>query len=125
MTGREIASDRSADVLVVGAGAAGVEDLGGSDVVLSDGSRIQPEAVIAATGYRRGLESLVGHLGVLGQDGTPEYIGERTHPRAPGFYFVGYANPLSGQLRGIRLDANGVARAIARAARDRDYVGLM
>jgi hypothetical protein len=37
-----------------------------SDVLLADGTRIQPDAVIAATGYRRGLEPLVGHLGVLG-----------------------------------------------------------
>jgi hypothetical protein len=80
---------------------AGVEAFSDSDVVLSDGSRIQPEAVIAATGYRRALEPLVGHLGVLREDGNPEYIGERTDPRTPGLYFVGYATPLSGQLRGI------------------------
>lgn len=92
---------------------AAVEALDGSEVVLSDGSRIEPDAVVAATGYRRGLEPLVGHLGVLGEDGNPQYIGERSHPGAPGLYFVGYATPLYGQLRGIRLDAKRVARAIA------------
>jgi putative flavoprotein involved in K+ transport len=64
------------------------------------------------------LEPLVGHLGMLGEDGNPEYIGERSNPRNPGVYFVGYATPLSGQLRGIRLDAKRVARAVARTARE-------
>ena len=43
----------------------GVESFERSAVVLADGSRISPEVVIAATGYRRGLEPLVGDLGVL------------------------------------------------------------
>src|SRR6266511_4069806 len=42
-----------------------VERFEGADVVLADGGRLQPDAVIAATGYERGLEPLVGHLGVL------------------------------------------------------------
>ena len=42
-----------------------------SDVVLADGARVQPDAVIAATGYRRGLNVLVGHLGVLDSNGVP------------------------------------------------------
>lgn len=50
---------------------AAVEGFDGPSVLLADGTRIQPEAVIAATGYRRGLEPLVGHLGVLGEDGIP------------------------------------------------------
>jgi putative flavoprotein involved in K+ transport len=93
---------------------AAVEAFDGADVVLADGSRIHPEAVVAATGYRRGLDTLVGHLGVLEDDGTPQYLGASTHPRAPGLHFVGYATPLSGQLRGIRLDAKRMARAVAR-----------
>ena len=37
----------------------------GATVALSDGTRIEPDAVICATGYLHGLEPLVGHLGVL------------------------------------------------------------
>jgi cation diffusion facilitator CzcD-associated flavoprotein CzcO len=40
-------------------------------VVLADSSRIEPDVVIAATGYRPGLDPLVGHLGVLDADGHP------------------------------------------------------
>jgi cation diffusion facilitator CzcD-associated flavoprotein CzcO len=94
---------------------AAVEALDGRDVILADGRRLQPDAVIAATGYARGLEPLVGHLGVLAADGVPSILGASAHPRAPGLHFVGYATPLSGQLRGIRLDAKHVARAVARA----------
>jgi putative flavoprotein involved in K+ transport len=85
----------------------------GSDVLLADGTRIQPGAVIAATGYRRGLEPLVGHLGVLDENGIPLVSGGTQHPSAPGLFFNGYRANLSGQLRLMRPDA----RAIARAAR--------
>ena len=50
---------------------AAVVGFDGPDVLLGDGARIQPEVVIAATGYRRGLEPLVGHFGVLDEDGIP------------------------------------------------------
>lgn len=35
---------------------AAVEGFDGPGVLLADGTRIQPDVVIAATGYRRGLE---------------------------------------------------------------------
>jgi len=44
---------------------APVERFEASEVVLVDGIRLQPDAVICATGYGRGLEPIVGHLGVL------------------------------------------------------------
>jgi len=98
---------------------AAVEHFEGPDVVLADGSRLQPDAVIAATGYRRGLEPLVGHLGVLRENGEPQVIGGAIHPSAPGLYFVGYAVRLSGPLRRIRIDARRMARAVKRARRRR------
>ncbi|MEO5610414.1 MAG: NAD(P)/FAD-dependent oxidoreductase, partial [Ornithinibacter sp.] len=39
---------------------AAVERLEGPDVVLADGARIAPDAVVVATGYSAGLEGLVG-----------------------------------------------------------------
>ena len=38
---------------------------------LADGMHLDPQSVICATGYRRALEPLVGHLGVLGERGLP------------------------------------------------------
>ena len=86
----------------------------GARVLLSDGASIEPDAVIVACGYRRGLEPLVGHLGVLGSDGSPAVHGARTHVHAPGLYFIGYTNPVSGMFREIAIDARRIARAITR-----------
>jgi len=86
----------------------------GAGVLLADGTRIEPDAVIAATGYRRGLEPLVGHLGVLDDNGVPLVSGGDPHPSAPGLFFVGYRADLSGQLRLMRLDARAIAKALRR-----------
>ena len=83
-------------------------------VVLADGTRIQPEAVIAATGYRRGLERLVGHLGVLDAEGRPTVWGGNEHPSAPGLFFNGFRADLGGQLRLMRIDARAIARSVKR-----------
>jgi putative flavoprotein involved in K+ transport len=93
-----------------------VEGFDGPDVLLADGSRVQPDAVIAATGYRRGLEPLVGHLpGVLLPDGTPAVDGGRENPAAPGLFFAGYVARVSGQLRQMRFEAKRIARSVSRA----------
>jgi putative flavoprotein involved in K+ transport len=84
----------------------------GPDVLLADGMKIQPDAVIAATGYRRGLEPLVGHLGVLSEHGTPLVSGGNDHPSAKGLFFNGYRSNLSGQLRLMRPDARAIAGAV-------------
>jgi putative flavoprotein involved in K+ transport len=86
-------------------------------VVLADGSRIQPEVVIAATGYRRGLERLVGHLGVLDADGKPTVWGGKQHRSASGLFFNGFRADLSGQLRLMRIDARAIARSVKRRSR--------
>lgn len=59
----------------------------GGDAVLGDGRRINPDAVIAATGYRTGLQPLVGHLRVLASDGVPVRLAPV--PAADGLYFHG------------------------------------
>src|SRR5690606_14969428 len=48
---------------------------GGDVLVGSDRHRVQVDAVIAATGYRTGLEPLVGHLDVLDAHGRPVVTG--------------------------------------------------
>ncbi|GGZ75851.1 flavin-containing monooxygenase [Streptomyces bluensis] len=93
---------------------AAVEGFEGGKVVLADGDRIEPEAVVAATGYRRALEGLVGHLGVLDERGKPVVHGARTPKNAPGLYFTGFTNPISGMLRELALDAQKIAKAVAR-----------
>ncbi|MBC9716384.1 NAD(P)/FAD-dependent oxidoreductase [Streptomyces sp. TRM66268-LWL] len=93
---------------------AAVESFEDGKVVLADGSSIAPEAVIAATGYARALEPLVGHLGVLDDHGRPVVHGGQTSASAPGLYFNGFVNPISGMFREMALDAERIARALAR-----------
>ena len=94
-----------------------VEGFDGRDILLGDGTRAQADVVIAATGYRRGLAPLVGHLGVLDERGTPLASGGKQHPNAPGLYFTGYRTELSGQLRLMRFDARSIAKAVRRSLR--------
>jgi putative flavoprotein involved in K+ transport len=87
---------------------AAVAGFDGDDVLLADGSRIRPEVVIAATGFRPGLEQLVGHLGVLDPRGLP-----RDDEPAPGLHFIGYRVTLGGMLRMIGRASQPLARQIA------------
>lgn len=96
---------------------AAVASFDGAEVVLADGSRITPDTVIAATGYRRALEGLVGGLGVLDERGRPRVHGARTPAEAPGLYFTGFTNPISGNLRELALDAEKIAKAVAGTLR--------
>ena len=50
---------------------AGVESFDRTGVRLADGTSIEADAVVAATGYRCGLEPLVGHLEALDRRGVP------------------------------------------------------
>ena len=93
---------------------AGLESLDERGVELADGTRLEPDAVIAATGSGRGLERLVGHLGVLDADGVPRKHGGEA--AAPGLRFVGYL-PRPGQIGAMGRQAERAARAIAAELR--------
>lgn len=71
-----------------------------STIELIDGSCVQADVVIAATGYRTGLETLIGNTGVLDDSGTPVINGAQQldscrglwltgmRPRLPGFFYM-------------------------------------
>lgn len=90
---------------------AAVESFDGDLVELADGTVVRPDAVIAATGFRRGLEPLVGDLGVLDEAGRPIVNGLPS--AAAGLWFAGYDEPLIGPLRSFRLQAAPIARDVA------------
>ncbi|MCL8016312.1 NAD(P)/FAD-dependent oxidoreductase [Streptomyces sp. AS02] len=93
---------------------AAVDGFEDGKVTLADGTRVSPDAVIAATGYVRALEDLVGHLDVLDARGKPVVQGAHTPADAPGLYFTGFTNPISGNLREMAIDAQKIAKVIAR-----------
>ena len=70
--------------------------------------------MICATGYRRALEPLVGHLDVLGERGLPKVrsAGRRARLRFAGFLFR------PGALGYMGKQARRSARAIARELRE-------
>ncbi|MHB8471171.1 MAG: NAD(P)/FAD-dependent oxidoreductase, partial [Gaiellaceae bacterium] len=94
---------------------AAVEAFDGDEVLLADGSRITPDAVIAATGFRAALDDLVGHLGVLGPRGLP--LETDGTPATQGLWFVGFRPTLGGQLREGSIAARKVAAAVAASLR--------
>jgi putative flavoprotein involved in K+ transport len=98
---------------------AAVSEFDGDAVVLADASRVEAEVVIAATGYRCGLEPLVGHLDLLEAEGRPRVHAGEALPQAPNLHFVGYRAGVAGPLQQMRLDAKAVARAARAAARTR------
>jgi cation diffusion facilitator CzcD-associated flavoprotein CzcO len=99
---------------------AAVESLDRAGVTLADGTRIDPEAVICATGYRPELEPLVGHLDVLGERGMPKAVGPQ--PAAEGLRFIGYVVRPGGLGYGgkqARLAAKAISREV-RSERPRE-----
>lgn len=80
-------------------------------VSLADGTRLRPDVVICATGYRTGLEPLVGHLGVLDAGGVPARLAPE--PAANRLWFIGYQrrpNLIGHAARQSREVANQIAR---------------
>ena len=97
---------REGRIEIVGA----VEALDEKGVMLAGGSRIEPDAVITATGYRTGLEPMVGHLGVLRENGEPLV---NVAEAAPGLRFVAYIHH-PGLIGLMGREAKEIARGIAK-----------
>lgn len=91
-----------------------VERFTADGVVLADGSVEHPDAVVAATGFHRGLETLVGGLDVVAAKGRPVINADEQLDAHPGLFFLGYSNPLTGNLRQLGIDARKIARAASR-----------
>jgi cation diffusion facilitator CzcD-associated flavoprotein CzcO len=75
----------------------------------SDGSEEPFDAIVAATGYRSSLPSLVHVPGALVADGRPSSLSPR-----PGLFFVGFRESVRGQLFEAKREARRVAAEIAR-----------
>ncbi len=82
---------------------AGVSSLDADGVQLTDGTRLRPDAIVAATGFGNGLAPLVGHLGVLDDEGLPL--------SRPGLYFLGYG-------KGVGVIGPNARRATEQVCRD-------
>jgi cation diffusion facilitator CzcD-associated flavoprotein CzcO len=80
-----------------------------TDAVFADGTSEPFDAIIAATGFSTGLESIIDTPGVLDETGEPR--GMSGEPTAhPGLYFIGFTHSLRGHL----FEANRASRRLAR-----------
>ena len=89
---------------------AAVESFTKDAVVLSDGSTVTADVVLVATGFQRGLESLVGDLGVVAPGGRPLINADEQLPGLEGLFFLGYSNPITGNIRQVSIDAKKIAK---------------
>jgi cation diffusion facilitator CzcD-associated flavoprotein CzcO len=112
-----IATDDGAVAAIRAGRVAVVPVIGGFEggrVLFEDGSTLSPDVVIAATGYRTGLEGMVGHLGVLDPRGRPRFNGGENDPALPGLWFTGMRADLRGCFANAIDKAQAIARGIAR-----------
>ncbi|MCV3210302.1 NAD(P)/FAD-dependent oxidoreductase [Mesorhizobium sp. YC-39] len=86
-------------------------------VILGDGKMIAPDIVIAATGYRTGLEQMVGGLGVLDGKGVPLFNGGEADPKLPGLWFTGMRPSIRGCFANASIQAKAIAQQIVGQGR--------
>jgi putative flavoprotein involved in K+ transport len=94
--------------------APAVESFTKDSVVFADGTSVTPDTVIVATGFQRGLENLVGHLDILGEKGRPLINADVQLIGLEGLYFLGYSNPIEGNIRQVGIDATKIAKRVAK-----------
>ena len=97
---------RAGRVRVVGA----VQGFTPTSVLLADGTSVQPEVVVAATGYGTGLRELFDDPALFDETGVPLVHGGRA--ARPGLFFTGYDVNLGGMLRQVAIDGRRIARAV-------------
>jgi putative flavoprotein involved in K+ transport len=86
-----------------------VERLTQTGAAFADGTSGRFDAIIAATGFATGLESLIDAPGAIDEAREPR--GTSGEPTAhPGLYFVGFTHSLRGHL----FEANRASRRLAR-----------
>ena len=82
-------------------------------VRLVNGTELEPDLVVCATGYRSGLTQLVGHLSVLNDQDVPIFDGVEDSNDHPGLWFFGFVNHfLSGSIHERRNEARLLAEKI-------------
>lgn len=79
---------------------------------------LQPDIIVAGTGFRTGFSELIQVPGIIDEKGKPKVISDQEFPEAPRLYFIGQVNPLSGQLNEIRQEAGKIARKLRKQLRN-------
>lgn len=94
--------------------APGIQQINQETVTFSDGRELRFDAIIMATGYRPGLQPLLGKTlanAVLNEKGYPKSCWFNT-PDLRGLYFLGFTTPLTGIIRSLNIDSAKIAQHI-------------
>lgn len=84
-----------------------------TDVIYTDGSKEAVDVVIAATGFRTGLDKFLKVPEVIDDIGRPRFrSGDPTS--APGLYFIGFDDTVRGQLFEINRESKQLAVEVHR-----------
>ena len=83
-------------------------------VELVDGRILNPDVIICATGYRLGLQELVGSMNVLDSKGVPTYLADQSCSAYPGLWFLGQNTSLFGNFYIRRKESKMLAKKIKR-----------
>ena len=95
---------------------AEIESFEADRVRLIDGRFVEADIVIAATGYRTGLQPMLGHLDILGDAGEPLFHGAEQLQHCPGLWFTGMRPRLTGFFHMAGKTAREIAAAIVSRA---------
>jgi len=77
---------------------ATIKDIRGKEVESIKNEIIVPDIIICATGYKPGLEPMIGHLNILNERGVPNTIGAERNQRTPGLWFLGTRGYIWGNM---------------------------
>lgn len=87
-----------------------IEHFTAAGVQLVDGTRLDLDAVVLATGYRAWLNDILpGVHAALNERGCPEKL---WYPQWPGLYFLGFSVPVTGVLRAIKQESKKITAHI-------------
>lgn len=104
-----IAKVKSGDIRV----KRDIEHFTPTGVQFVDGTRLDVDAVILGTGYRALLSQFLPEIKPLLNDrGCPDKL---WYDEFPGLYFLGFGVPLTGILRGIKLDSRKIVNHLIKA----------
>lgn len=96
----------------------GIERFTADGVVFTDGSTLQVDAVVLATGYRPALEDFLPDWRlVCDEKGIPSVSGRAT--ALPGLYFCGQFISPAGMLREIAIESRRIATHLATTSQDK------
>jgi len=90
----------------------GIERFTESGVVFTDGSELDFDAVVLATGFRPAVSSFLIDSPELDSSGVPRRTGREAE--SPGLFFCGFYIAPTGMFREIAREAKRIARAIAK-----------